>query len=235
MNIAIILASGSGSRIKQSKIPKQFIEISNKPIVIHTMERFLSNKNIDKIIVSCHPEWIDYLSKYVKDNYTSGRINIIKGGKQRNDSIGNAIKFVHDNNIACDDDVILTHDAVRMFVSDRIINENIDVCKRYGAVDTVVKTIDTIVLSSDGKNIDSIPERDYLYNSQTPQSFRYKILKDIYLSNKIKNTTDACRLLLEKHDCIIGMVIGEYENFKITNDVDLEFVNFYYSKTINTK
>ena len=223
MNIAIILASGSGSRIKQSKIPKQFIEISNKPIVIHTMERFLSNKNIDKIIVSCHPEWIDYLSKYVKDNYPAGSINIIKGGKQRNNSIANAIKFIHDNNIACDDDVILTHDAVRMFVSERIINENIDVCKQYGAVDTVIKTIDTIVLSNDGKNIDSIPERDNLYNGQTPQTFKLKILKDLYLNNEIRNTTDACKLLLEKHNTIIKMVLGEYENFKITTDFDLDY------------
>ena len=230
MNIVIILASGSGSRIKQSKIPKQFIEISNKPIVIHTMERFLFSKNIDKIIISCHPEWIDYLSKYVEDNYSDDNIVIVKGGKQRNDSIANAIKFINDNNMACDDDVVLTHDAVRMFVSDRIINENIDVCKECGAVDTVVKTIDTIVSSNDGKNIDNIPERDKLYNGQTPQTFKFKILKDIYLSNEIENTTDACKLLLEKHNAIIKIVLGEYENFKITTDFDLDYAKKMVNK-----
>lgn len=229
MNITIILASGNGSRIKQSKIPKQFIEINNKPIVIHTLERFIYNKNIDKTVIVCHPEWVDYLNNYINQNYNNGNIFIVEGGKERNHSIVNAIRLIDKEMNVKDDDVILTHDAVRMFVSDRIINENIEMCKKYGVVTTAVPTIDTIGIIRENKIID-VPNRNDLVNIQTPQTFVYKTLKDTYLINGIQNTSDACKLLLNSK---IYIVIGEYENFKITSDFDLVCAKNKYDNRSN--
>lgn len=223
MNIAIILASGNGSRIKQSKIPKQFIKINNKPIVIHTLERFIYNKNIDKTIIICHPKWIDYLSNYINKHYSNDNIFIVEGGKERNDSIANAIRFLDKKLNVKDDDVILTHDAVRMFVSDRIIIENIEMCKKYGAVTTAVPTIDTIGIIKNNKIVD-VPNRNDLVNIQTPQTFLFNILKYLYLHNKIKNSSDICKSLFDKKLKHINIVYGEYENFKITTNFDLYLI-----------
>ena len=225
MNIALILASGQGSRVKTSKIPKQFIEINDKPIVAHTIDHFIVNKNIDYIVVACHPEWINYLEDYLKEN-SSSKVNkcfVIKGGENRNKSIENSLNFVAKKIKPNDNDIILTHDAVRMFVSDRVINENIEMCKKYDAVDTVVPAIDTIVTVQNGHILD-IPDRNIVYNGQTPQTFKYKILKELYLNHKNEDTSDICKLLSKYSKTKIHVVIGEYENFKITTDLDLDYV-----------
>lgn len=223
MNIALILASGQGSRIKTSKIPKQFIEINNKPIVGHTIDKFIINNNIDCVVVTCHPEWMDYLKKYLIDNFPNNQYHIIEGGKERNDSIANAIKYITKNISNNNNDVIITHDAVRMFVSDRIINDNISLAKKYKAIDTAIPCVDTIVSSINHKTIHHIPKRNELYHGQTPQTFHLELLKTLYLKNNIENTTDICSLLLEKTKEKIAIVIGEYENFKITTDFDLDY------------
>lgn len=224
MNIAIILASGIGSRIKQSNIPKQFVEINNKPIVAYTIERFIYNKNIDKVIVVCHPEWIDYLSNYVNSNYNFNNIYIIDGGQERNESIANAIKFLEKELKINNDDIVLTHDAVRMFVSDRIIDENIEVCKKHDAVTTAVSAIDTIGII-DNNTIVSVPNRQDVINIQTPQTFKFYILKNIFKNYKVINTSDICYLFKKNNiDSKIYIVCGDYENFKITTDFDLNYI-----------
>lgn len=220
MNIVVILASGNGSRIKNSKIPKQFIEINNKPIVVHTIERFIYNTNIDKTIVVCHPEWVDYLTNYVNQNIKNDNVYIIEGGKERNDSIANAIKFLNDELNVNGDDVILTHDAVRMFVSDRIINENIEMCKKFGAVTTAIPAVDTIGFVDDNL-VKNIPNRKHLFNIQTPQTFKMKIMSKILDLKNVPNTSDLCSLF---NGIDIYVVEGENKNYKITFDEDLKSI-----------
>ncbi len=226
MNIAVILSSGTGSRIKSSKIPKQFIDINNKPIIGHTIDRFITNKQIDKVIIACHPEWIIFLNNYLKNNLTNiNDIYVVKGGATRNDSIANAISFLK-NEIKCkDSDNILIHDAVRIFVTDRIILENIEKMKDYDAVDTIVPSIDTIVQIDDKQAIlKNVPDRKYLCNGQTPQTFKFKLLADLYLKQKAEDTSDSFKLLLNFYpNAKIGIVWGDYENFKITSDWDLDY------------
>lgn len=227
MNYAIILASGTGTRVKSSKIPKQFIEINNKPIVAHTIDKFLLNKNIDEVIVVCHPEWNSYLTNYLKS--FNKKAYVVDGGETRNISILNGLNFLINEIKAKDNDIVLTHDAVRMFITDRIINENIEMAKKYGAADTVVPSTDTIIESTDKQFIASIPNRDNLYNGQTPQSFQLGIIYKAYKDNNA-DTSDACRLVLENTNTKVSLVIGDYENFKITTDFDLEFAKSVVKK-----
>lgn len=223
MNIAIILAAGSGTRIKQSKIPKQFIEIDKKPIVIYTFEKFMNNENIDEIIIVCHPDWIEYLNQAMdRFKYSTNYTHITAGGLTRNDSIKMGLNYINKNLKIKSDDIVLTHDGARIFISSKTINENIEWAKKFGSVGTVVPSTDTIVCSLNGQKIDSIPNRNHLFNSQTPQSFSLEILNDIYHDNS-SDTSDACTLAVKKgYDVYI--VNGEHSNIKITTDFDIEIL-----------
>ncbi|MBR2078700.1 MAG: D-ribitol-5-phosphate cytidylyltransferase, partial [Clostridia bacterium] len=141
----------------------------------------------------------------------------------RNETIMNAIKFIEETDGLNDDTIIVTHDAVRPFVSARIISENIEAALKYGATDTVVPATDTIVESQNGQIISNIPDRSKLYQGQTPQAFKAKLLKDLYysLTEEEKNIlTDACKIFSMKgYD--VHLVEGEVHNIKITYPYDL--------------
>ena len=130
------------------------------------------------------------------------------------------------------DDIVLTHDAVRPFVSTRIINDNIDMAKVYGATDTVVKACDTIVKSTDSNIITSIPNRDYMYLGQTPQSFNLLKLKTLLseLTEEEKSTlTDCAKIFILKKENV-KLVNGEYSNIKITNPFDFKVASMLLNK-----
>lgn len=123
--------------------------------------------------------------------------------------------------------MIVTHDAVRPFLTQRIIKENIEVAAKYGAVDTVIEAIDTIVMSKDKQNIHSIPVRNEMYQGQTPQSFNIKLLQDSYraLSSEQKEIlSDACKIIVESGHAV-KLVRGELYNIKVTTPYDLKVAN----------
>lgn len=181
MIYAGILAGGIGSRMGNVPLPKQFLDIDNKPILIHTIEKFILVSEFNEIIIATPAQWIshtqDILKKY---NITDQRVKVVAGGTDRNETIMNIIDHIRNTQGINDDDVIVTHDAVRPFLTQRIIKENIEVAAKYGAVDTVIEAIDTIVMSKDKQNIHSIPVRNEMYQGQTPQSFNIKLLQDSY-------------------------------------------------------
>ena len=222
MNIAIILAGGEGTRVKGLSIPKQFVLINDKPVVFHTVDHFIYNSNIDHIVIVCHPQWIDYTKAYL--NYNSNlkrKCHIISGGKFRNESIQNAIIYLDEKFNITNDDIILTHDGVRMFVSEQIINNNIDDCAIFDAVTTAIPVIDTIAFTNNNL-IENTLDRSLLYNIQTPQTFRALILKEYFLHKQVIDTTDLCQLIEKDKNYRIKLVKGSYENFKITTYNDLE-------------
>ena len=186
MIFAAILAGGTGTRMGNVEKPKQFLLLGNKPIIIHTIEKFYINSEFKEIIVLCPKQWInhtnDIISRYI--GY-SENIKVIKGGNLRNDTIMNAIDYIEDNYKINDDSIIVTHDSVRPFITHRIIEENIKYAMEYGSCDTVIPSSDTIVESKDGKFISSIPNRRNMYQGQTPQSFKIIKLKEVY--NKMSN------------------------------------------------
>ena len=182
MVIGAIFAGGIGSRMGSADMPKQYLQLGSKPIIVHTIEKFVVNPGIDRIIVLCPKAWIahtkDLVKKYLGEAIAE-KINVVEGGSTRNGTLENALKFINENFAIDDDSVIVTHDAVRPFVTHRIIDENIEAAKKYGACDTVIPATDTIVRSEDGENVSSIPTRSELYQGQTPQSFRIKELESV--------------------------------------------------------
>ncbi|MBQ6499624.1 MAG: 2-C-methyl-D-erythritol 4-phosphate cytidylyltransferase [Ruminococcus sp.] len=223
MIFAVILAGGTGSRMGSADMPKQFLEIKGKPILNHTVEKFLPNPAFEKIIILSPKAWIGHTKEIIR-KYTgsSDRIAIIEGGKTRNETIMNAIAYIDREYTLDDDTVIVTHDSVRPFVTHRIIEENIKAAERYGACDTVVPATDTIV-EGNGQQISSIPDRSRMYQGQTPQSFKAKLLRDTYMSlseDEKAILTDAAKILVIK-GMDVKLVRGETYNIKITYPYDL--------------
>lgn len=220
MNIAIILAGGSGTRMG-SDIPKQFIDIYGKPLIIHTLESFDVNNNIDYIAVVCKKEWQEDLKIWSRQFGISKLKWIVDGGETRQQSIYNALKDIRME--VEDDDIVLIHDAARPLISQRIINDNIIGAKEHNAVDTVIPTSDTIINSKDEKTINNVPLRKELYLGQTPQSFKYKLICQAHeyaVSNMNNNATDDCQLVLNLNEKV-HLVNGDKLNFKITTFEDL--------------
>jgi len=225
MVIGAIFAGGVGSRMGSSDTPKQYLLLGTKPIIVHTIEKFFVNPELDKIIVLCPKQWVGPTRDMVEKSLgKTGRVSVIEGGGTRNDTLACALKFVEETFGLDDETVIVTHDAVRPFVTHRIINENIKAAQKYGACDTVVPSSDTIIESEDGEQISLIPERKKMYQGQTPQSFNAKKLKAVFesLSKDEKALlTDACKIFTIKGEPV-HLVEGEVFNIKITYPYDLK-------------
>ena len=220
MNIAIILAGGSGTRMG-SNTPKQFIDIYGKPLIIQTLESFDCNSDISAIAVVCKKEWQEDLKIWIRKFGISKVKWIIEGGDTRQESTFNAINTLINY---CDrDDIIVVHDAARPLISQRIITDNIKGAMKYGAVDTVIPTADTIVRSVDLNTIHSVPTRKELYLGQTPQSFKLGLLYDAHkmaLRDGDLDATDDCQLVLKlNHE--VQLIQGDKLNFKVTTFEDL--------------
>ncbi|MEI2998378.1 MAG: D-ribitol-5-phosphate cytidylyltransferase [Senegalimassilia faecalis] len=146
---AAILAGGSGTRMGNPEKPKQFLMLGSKPIIAHTVEKFCAEGVFERVLVLCPESWIqktqDLLRRYCPDCCQD--VAVIAGGSTRNDTVRNAISYLCENHAVDDSSIIVTHDAVRPFVSHRIIEENIQAVIDCGACDTVVPATDTIVQS----------------------------------------------------------------------------------------
>ena len=210
MVYAVILAGGIGSRMGGDK-PKQYLTVKDKPIIVYTIEKFFAV-----------PQFENLIDKHIAP--ASNKIAVIEGGDTRNETIMNAIKFIESEGNLNDDTIIVTHDSVRPFVTNRIIEENIEFAKQYGACDTVVPATDTIVESADNEIISSIPDRSKMYQGQTPQSFNALKLKNIYNSltaDEKDILTDAAKIFVIKGEKV-ALVQGETYNMKITYPYDLK-------------
>lgn len=224
MIYAVIAAGGIGSRMGNVEKPKQYITLKDKPIIAHTVEKFYVNDCFKKIIILCPDQWVNHTKSILKKHLPEDeRVVVLQGGSTRNETIMNAIKFIEETDGLDDETIIVTHDAVRPFVSARIISENIEGALKFGATDTVVPATDTIVESQNGSVISNIPDRSKLYQGQTPQSFKAKLLKELYysLTEEEKDIlTDACKIFSMKgHD--VHLIDGEVHNIKITYPYDL--------------
>ncbi|MGN1418301.1 MAG: 2-C-methyl-D-erythritol 4-phosphate cytidylyltransferase [Acutalibacteraceae bacterium] len=224
MIYAVIAAGGIGSRMGNMDKPKQYLMIKDKPIIVHTVEKFFINSRFEKVIILCPNQWVNYtkevLAKYLPKN---DKVLVLKGGSTRNETIMNAVRYIEETDGLDDETIIVTHDAVRPFVTARIIDENIEAALKYGATDTVVPATDTIVESKNGEVISDIPDRSKLYQGQTPQAFKAKMLKELYegLTDDEKNIlTDACKIFSMKGHAV-HLVDGEVHNIKITYPYDL--------------
>ena len=220
-----ILAGGSGTRMGNTEMPKQYLMLGDRPIIIHTIEQFLINQSFSKIIVCCPKEWVSYTEDLLeKFNIDTNRVDIAVGGSTRNETIMNGCKLIEEKYGLTDKDIIVTHDAVRPFVNQRILDDNIKLSKKYAAIDTVVSATDTIVYSKDGEIISDIPNRKECFQGQTPQTFNIKKLIALFNSLTVKEKeilTDGCKIFSLKGESV-GLVDGEVYNIKLTTLYDLK-------------
>ncbi|MBR0404355.1 MAG: 2-C-methyl-D-erythritol 4-phosphate cytidylyltransferase [Eggerthellaceae bacterium] len=222
---AAILAGGSGTRMGNPDKPKQFWLMADRPVLVHTVEKFCMVDAISQIIVLPPENWLNQTVDIIQ-NYLpqfADRIAVVAGGAERNDTIMNAIAHIEATAGLEDDDIIVTHDAVRPFVSFRIIEDNIAAAREYGACDTVIPATDTIVHSADGKVITDIPVRSEYYQGQTPQSFNALRLKALFqeLAESDRAVlTDACKILVLKGEPV-ALVQGDVANMKLTYTNDM--------------
>lgn len=222
MNIAIIFAGGSGVRMGAG-VPKQFLEINGKPIIIHTLQLFQYHKMIDKIYVSILKDYVSYMKELVEDYHLSKVVSVIPGGETAQDSIYNALKKAEEENP--DDSVVLLHDGVRPFVSYDVIATNIEGVKKNGNAITCTACYETILLSKDGETVESVPFRKDTFAAQAPQSF---VLKDIIAAHDVvrarperyENMVDACTIL-KSQGLDVHMVEGNRGNIKVTTPEDV--------------
>ena len=224
MVYGVILAGGIGSRMGHVEKPKQFLNIGGKPIIVHTVEKFCLYSEFEKIIILCPKKWVEY-TKSILQKYTgeSDSIVVLEGGETRNETIMNSIRYIESEGNLNEDTIIVTHDAVRPFVTYRMLEENVLACEKYGACDTVIPATDTIVASEDGITISEIPDRSKLYQGQTPQSFKALKLKNLYESltdSEKAILTDAAKILVMKGEDV-HLVKGETYNIKITYPYDI--------------
>ena len=221
---AAVLAGGIGTRMGNVEKPKQCMGIGGKPIIIHTLEKFAVHPGLEKVLVLSPRAWVGYTSDIIKKYIPMGAdIPVIEGGSTRNETVMNAIRYIEKDGGLDDDTIIITHDSVRPFVTHRIIEENIRYAEEYGACDTVIPATDTIVQSIQDDRIDQIPDRRFMYQGQTPQTFHAKKLKDTYeaLTKEEKETlTDACKIMVLKGEHV-HLVQGEVFNIKITYPYDI--------------
>ena len=224
MIFGAILAGGTGTRMGIDK-PKQFLILGEKPIIIHTIEKFLLCEKIDQVYVGIHPDWIDHaqdlIEKYIK---IDKKVILVPGGKDRNSTIFNIVDAIEERFGESEEHIIVTHDSVRPFVTLRIIEENIAAAVEFGACDTVIGAVDTIVVSEDGKMITEIPDRKKMFQGQTPQSFRMSMIKKLYydLTDAEKSIlTDACKICVVRN-VPVKLVRGEVSNLKITTIDDMK-------------
>ena len=221
MNTALIFAGGSGTRMKCTARPKQFLELHGKPIIVYTVEHFQNHPEIDSIAIVCISDWIDHLKKLVSF-YNLTKVKwIVPGGKTSQESTKNGMNAIaKDQNP--DDTIVLIHDGVRPLINGDLIHNCIETVKEYGTAVTAVPAIETIVTTDDGKEVSSIIDRSSCRLARAPQCF---YLSDIMSAHEkaIKDGFDSAidsASLMSHYGHKIRLVDGPVENIKITTPSD---------------
>lgn len=223
MNHAIILAAGVGQRMRNGGLPKQFLKLNGKPIVIYTLEKFENNEDIDDIVIVCHGNYVEYMQKLVDIYQISKVAKIVVGGTDRQSSLERGINAI--DNPQKEEDIIVIHDGVRPLVSANTIYENIRVAKQFGCAITVHPVTESVVVTED--EIVKMPDfkkRAATYSMTSPQSFQLKLLKDTYVAYGEQNESeipllDAAMVYASKGG-EIHMVKEQSPNIKITTPED---------------
>lgn len=225
MNIALLIAGGSGNRMGQD-IPKQFMHVAGCPIIIHTMNCFQKHPDIDSIAVVCLKGWETVLQAYANQFNINKLKWIFPGGNSGMQSIRNGIYGLKDNGCTAED-LVLIHDSVRPLLGQDIISNNIATCKAYGYAITGIQCREAILESEDGFSaMKSIP-RDKLIRTQTPQTFKLGNILKVHEEAKIKGIKDSvasCTLIAEVGGREMHIVPGSEKNIKITTVEDLEIL-----------
>ena len=221
MNIGVIFAGGVGSRMRSKEIPKQFLNVHGKPIIIHTLEHFENNAEINAVVIACVEEWIPHLKALLYKYRIEKVKKIVAGGKSGQLSIYNGLCAAKE--IAAGERVVvLIHDGVRPLINSRLLSQNIECVKKNGSAITAGIVKETIVVVGKDGIVEQVPSRVQSRVAKAPQSFWLDDILGAHekaLSQNITDTVDSCTLM-QKFGYKLYMVDGPYENIKITTPDD---------------
>lgn len=221
MNIALIIAGGTGERMHQD-IPKQFLNVDDKPVIIYTLEAFQNHPDIDSIYVVCLNGWQEILKAYARQFNLDKLECIVEGGLNGQDSIRNGVYAIAEK--YQENDLILVHDAIRPMLSAEIISDNIVKCKKFGNAITVIPCMEAMLKSENHAISEETVLRDSLFRAQTPQTVSVGEavwLHQEALKRGITNSVATCTLLIELGKKVY-FAKGSEKNIKITNTDDIE-------------
>lgn len=230
MIYAGILAAGIGTRMHRQDLPKQFLPLGEKPILINTLEQFTLNPKIERIIVVAPKEWKQFTEDLIAKYDTMGKeVFVISGGESKAKSVYLIFEFIKAGWKFHEKDVLITHDAVRPFITQRIINENVNTAAQYGAACTVISTNDTIIVSDDGEWIKEVPIKKKILAEQTPLTFSMGVLDKLFTHTSTQGVsleleTELVRLCV-RLGYPVHTVPGDFSNMKIISPYDLEVAN----------
>ncbi|MBN2829980.1 MAG: 2-C-methyl-D-erythritol 4-phosphate cytidylyltransferase [Candidatus Cloacimonetes bacterium] len=219
-NTAIITASGSGKRLPGA-VRKQFRLLNNCPIIYHTIDRFINHPQVSHIIITLPQDDMEEAGKALLEEYGEEKITLCAGGKERQDSVLNALEIVSD-----DTDFVLIHDAVRPFITDDLITLLLDLAMKFGGAIPVSHVKNTIKTVTNGLVNETIP-REKLFSVHTPQVFRYRKLLELHRKAKYMEeyfTDDAS--IFEYFQEPVAVLVTDINNIKITDSLDLAFAEF---------
>jgi 2-C-methyl-D-erythritol 4-phosphate cytidylyltransferase len=224
------MAGAGGAKTKKPAPSKQFTELGGTPILLLTVRKFVASPCVAEIFVALRKDEIrgfrERLEKEAKD-ILQKKIELVEGGEHRQQSVANALAAIS----AAPDDVILVHDAVRPFVTNEIIDQVIEGTKKHGAAIAGMPAVDTIKQverTADGALITATVPRERVVMAQTPQGFRYDILKKAFdeaAADGFLGTDEAS--LVERSGREVAVVMGSPRNLKITTPSDMELAEFY--------
>jgi 2-C-methyl-D-erythritol 4-phosphate cytidylyltransferase len=228
--VAIIPAAGLGTRMalggKRAQPSKQFFEINGAPILIHTLRVFARNRQVNQILVALRKNEMERFRQLLEKEKLGAKVEMVEGGEHRQESVANAVASLK----AAKEDIVLVHDAVRPFVDDEIIGNVIREVEKHGAAIAGLPAVDTIKQverTSDGAIITSTIPRERVVQAQTPQGFRYELIKrafDSAAADGFIGTDEAS--LVERLGEDVWVVMGSARNIKITTPSDLELAEF---------
>lgn len=232
----VIFAGGTGSRMKTSTKPKQFLELHGKPIIIHTLEHFEQHPNIDRIVVVCIKEWIDYLEKLLIRFQINKVVEIVAGGCTGQMSIFNGLQALkkHSNS---DNDIVLIHDGVRPLINHSTISNNIECVKTNGTAITVKPVIETVIQVDAQNNITDVVDRSSCQTAVAPQGFYLDEIYQNHLKAQAENLFDFTdsATLMRYYGSRLSTVMGDPENIKITTPSDFYIFRAIYELRENAQ
>lgn len=221
MNIALVFAGGTGQRMNTKNLPKQFLKLHGKPIIIYTLEHFENHPDIDAIILVCVDGWHDYMKKLLKTFSITKVADVISGGPTGQDSIYNAVMRAKE--LYPDDSVVLMHDGVRPLIDEEVITKNIESVKKYGSSVTVSPAIETITVAGDEPGlVGQIIERRRCSLAKAPQGFFLGDIYDAHIKAREENKHDFIdsASLMRYYGHELRTVEGSPSNIKITTPTD---------------
>lgn len=224
MNIALIVAAGSGSRMESADRPKQFLLVKEKPLMLYSVKAFQMHESIDAIVIVTNASYIEQVKDWCKEYQLNKVRLVVSGGITRQESVCRGLEAVKSISLDIENDVVLIHDSARPLVDKGIITANINACNQYGATCTAIKVKDTIARSINSQTISGVVNRQELYQCQTPQAFKLSLILAAHAQTRDNVATDDAQLVLALGKDVY-LVDGSSLNFKITTDADLLVLN----------